>query len=159
MSVMDTISRACRAGIRVVGCFASDPRMLLQAIGWRLLLPFLKAVVPLPTLVRLVSARSSARSGTDGTHPSRLESIGRLLEAGRLVLSGNCLERSLLVYRFLTEAGARPDLVMGVSTSAARVTGHTWVELDGRPVHDSATERFSPILTFGPDGRVRPIAN
>ena len=133
--------------------------MLLEAIGWRLLLPFLKAVIPLPTLVRLVSPRSAARSRTDRTHPSRLESIGWLLKAGRLVLSGNCLERSLVMYRFLTEAGARPNLVMGISTSATQVTGHTWVELDGRPVHDSTTEGFSPILTFGPNGRMRPTAN
>ena len=125
-------------------------------MGWRVLLPFLKHIVPLPTLVRLVAARPS---GLDETRRPRLAAIHQLLDAGRLVVSGNCLERSLVMYRFLAQAGARPQLVMGVSTSTAGVKGHTWVELNGEPLLDSTTRRFSPIMIFGPEGRVRPVAD
>jgi hypothetical protein len=66
----------------------------------------------------------------------------------------NCLERALVTYRYLCQAGARPELVMGVARGEKGVHGHAWVAVDGHPVHDTAGElaRFEPVLRFGSDG-------
>ena len=81
-----------------------------------------------------------------------------LVEGGRLAVSTNCLERSLLVYRFLGEVGARPNLVMGISSSNTGLAGHTWIEVDGQPINDATTSGFAPVIIFGPGGQARAIA-
>jgi hypothetical protein len=66
----------------------------------------------------------------------------------------NCLERSLLAYRFLTRANADPRLVVGVRIGENGLLGHAWVTLDGEPIHESsaAISEFSRVVEFGPDG-------
>ena len=67
----------------------------------------------------------------------------------------NCLERSLVSYRFLSHAGAEPELAFGVAKDRDDpVRGHAWVVLDGEPVHDSvaALERFERLGAFGREG-------
>jgi Transglutaminase-like superfamily len=75
-------------------------------------------------------------------------------------LRSNCLERSLLAYRFLARAGADPRLVMGISTDAGVIVGHAWVALDGKPIHEppAAVESFAPLIEFGPRGEATPGA-
>ena len=144
---------------RVIGACIRSPGDIWLAIrmaAWRLVLPVLKWRLPLPRLARLMWAgRARARD------EAREEKIVTLAEAlcgphgGQL---DNCLERSLVSYRFLSQAGAEPELAFGVAKdSADPVRGHAWVRLDGEPVHDSrvALERFEEIGAFGPAGALR----
>lgn len=66
----------------------------------------------------------------------------------------NCLERGLVAYRYLSRAGAGPELVIGVAKGAQGVHGHVWVSIDGRAVHDSPSTLagFEPILVVKSDG-------
>jgi hypothetical protein len=132
---------------------AGDVRLMGSMLGWRIALPALKRLLPLPRLVRLM-ARDG---GPDGTEPERVSAIttaARRLFRPRIPGADNCLERSLLIYRYLLRDGARPELVCGVERTGDGIEGHAWVQLDGRPVSDSpeAVERFAPIVRFGPDG-------
>ena len=88
-------------------------------------LPVLKRAVPLPRLVRLMAGRRSPGPASDAVVVTTL----RLARAYRRRVPGadNCLERSLLTYRYLLEAGASPALVCGVDRSVAGVVGHAWV--------------------------------
>lgn len=139
-------SRGARAVPRILRCFAADPSLFLRALGWRLVLPALKIAVPIGTLADWMSARKTA------PHPTAaagINSVKRLLaQGGRLVVSGNCLERSLLLYRLLSQAGADVSLVMGVRRDAAAVAGHAWVELDGRPLADATTADYNVVRTW-----------
>ena len=145
---MNRLTRWCA---RLSRCFGDDAGLLIRAMTWRLLLPLLKRLVPLRVLVRFAAA-DHRRTGR-----TAMPSVVRLMdEGGRLVLSKNCLERSLVLYRFLSEAGAGPSLIMGVSPTDCRVAGHTWVELDGEPVRDASARQFTPIIVFGPTGEARP---
>lgn len=143
---------------RLRRCARADARLLARAIAWRLTLPVLKRVVPLPVLVRRMSR--GARPGLAQAQAARrLEAIHLLVsEGGRLVVSGNCLERSLVLYQFLGEAGARPTLVMGVAPGASTVAGHAWVEVGGVPLQDATTGQYAPIVTFDPGGRASRVA-
>jgi hypothetical protein len=44
---------------------------------------------------------------------------------------GNCLERSLVLYRYLGWANADPDLVVGMARPDEYL-GHVWVTVDGQ---------------------------
>jgi hypothetical protein len=118
-----------------------DARLFVRALGWRLALPVLRRVVPLSTLVHHMQRA--------GTHPSpaRVHAVRFFAtHGGRLVISRHCLERSLVLYRFLGEAGARPTLVLGASDAPSGLAGHAWIEVNGEPFADAP--RYAPVLAF-----------
>ena len=132
---------------------ARRPSLALRMGAWSILLPVLKRTVPLRRLTRV------AWSGSTRTRePARERHIVRLSGAlPRLRLprrEANCLERSLLAYRFLAQANANPKLVVAVRRSGDDVVGHAWVTIDGRPVHDTeaAVRAYVPLVEFGPHG-------
>ena len=145
---------------------ASDAWLALRMAGWRLVVPLLKWLVPLPRLARLMWTRARANE-RDRAREQRIVTLAETLcgpHGGRLL--DNCLERSLVSYRFLSQAGAEPELAFGVARDKDDpVRGHAWVRLDGKPVHDSvaALARFEELGAFGRGGvlsqnAVRPDA-
>jgi hypothetical protein len=145
--------------IRLAECLRMDARLVLRAIAWRLVLPILKHVIPLRTLARWMSATPPASSrDLAAARQLRVHALREMLvRGGRLVISGNCLERSLVLYRFLGEVGAAPGLVMGVNKEGAAVEGHAWIELDGEPLADETARRFVPVMVFEAGGSARPL--
>lgn len=120
---------------------------------WSAALPGMKRLVPLKRLARLMWMES-------GHHPDpatrrRIVELSARLAGVRPRRSrGNCLERSLLAYRYLAAIGADPRLVIGVTRTDADVAGHAWVTVDGRPVHDdpAGLEGITPLAEFGRRG-------
>ena len=120
---------------------------------WVLLLPALKRLLPLPRLARLmwIDPRSS--------RPSQAQDVfalsGSLTRLLRIRSSSNCLERSLLAYRYLAAAGCDPELVIGVARpNDAEIQGHAWIELRGRPVREpDDVDRFIRVVGFGTRGQ------
>ncbi len=144
-------SRLLHATARVARCVTADPRLFARATAWRVVLPALKAAVPIGLLARWMDHSGTRRPVQRQT---RIESLHRLLrEGGRTVISGNCLDRSLLLYRLVSETGADAALVMGVRRDGADVKGHAWVELDGRPFRDDSARNFEPIQVWRPRTR------
>ena len=140
--------------LRVLGSSIHSPAdawLAIRMAGWRLVLPALKWMLPLPRLVRLMSARSPAGRERDRAREERIatlaDAVGGPRRNPRL---DNCLERSLVSYRYLSKAGAEPELVVGVSRDQP-VRGHVWVRLDNEVMHDSV-EEFEELTTFGRDG-------
>jgi hypothetical protein len=117
-----------------------------------LLLGILKQFVPLRRLARWAWCPSA------GTRDRELEHrlATRVLRLSQLLAlpDRDCLQRSLLLYRVLSRAGADPTLVAGFHRVNGRIIGHAWVVVDGRPVIESEGEllRFSPALGFGSRG-------
>jgi Transglutaminase-like superfamily len=137
---------------RIAGCVASDCRLSVRLLLWRAGLPLMKHTMSLPALVRLMHAAPGARPN-DSSQRDRVSRITSFLaRGGRTLVSANCLERSLVQYRLLSEAGVEPTLVLGASPSDSPVAGHAWVEVDQKPV-EQPPERFVPVLVFGADGR------
>ena len=66
----------------------------------------------------------------------------------------NCLDRSLIAYRFLSKAGAAPELVVGVAKPGEEVRGHAWVRLDGVALRetDESLDGFEELASFGGAG-------
>jgi hypothetical protein len=85
--------------------------------------------------------------------PERIVELARLTCRPRLLSSrDNCLDRSLLAYRYLLASGARPALAVGVSRADATILGHAWILIDGQPLGEShaSLEPFTEIVRFGP---------
>jgi len=115
-------------------------------------LPVLKYLLPIGTLTRLMWVNPRSREGRPPGRPDVVLKAWR--RGGRLLVSPNCLERSLLLYRLLSREGANPTIVFGVDRGGETVAGHAWVEIDGAVVHDAGTADYTRVATFGINGQV-----
>ena len=131
----------------------ADVRLALRMLGWALVLPVLTRLVPLPALARWLWRGARRRSAGD---VERVAALARTIYGRKRPLRDNCLARSLLTYRFLSESNADVRLVVAVRPG---VEGHVWVTLDGRPVLEDAAAlaQFQPILIVGKEGRTERI--
>ena len=131
-----------------------DALLLARMLGWWLALPALKRVVPLARLVRLVQLDTTG-SARNPEREARVAALaGWLFKSRPRSARDNCLERSLVAYRFLGRLNARPQLVVGVGGEGGTVIGHVWVTVDGQPVLDApaSLEQYQPIVAFDADG-------
>jgi hypothetical protein len=133
-----------------------DAWLAARMAAWRLALLVLKRVVALPRLARLMHGRGGdGRSDGGDVRIARL--AGAVFGLGRAGSPGNCLARSLVVYRYLSAASLRPELVVGVRRDGEGVLGHAWVVVAGRPVAEpeAALTEFTPLIVFGEGGAIR----
>ncbi len=141
---------------RIAASFRSpaDVLLALRVLGWALVLPVTKHVLPIRALVRFVWRHPRFRANS--ARHARVVLFARwACRATRWRSGGNCLERGLIAYRFLLEGGAEPTLVVGFAKGASQeLLGHAWVLLDGRPAGESLSglQAFTPVFSFGPDG-------
>jgi hypothetical protein len=146
-----------RHRLGIVGGLLAAPRdvwLLTRMAGWALIVPVLKFALPLPRLVRLMTPRR--RHGEPAAR-ARIERLtGLLYGTGAFRLSDNCLERSLVTFRYLAAADAAPTLVVGMRGEGNGYQGHAWVTVDDAPVHDapSLVASLAPIVAFSADGRI-----
>ena len=143
-------------GARLVRHLLRNPEEALFAarmVAWWVALPVLKRAVPLARLAPLMWAGRGAAGRRRDLEITVARVDARLFPRSR---EGYCLERGLLLYRFLSLAGSNPTLVTGVTVAGSEVRGHAWVMVDGRPFNESALalEGFEPVLEFGDGGRI-----
>ena len=121
-------------------------------LAWRGALPVMKRVVPLPILVRLMASRTDPREERNGQAQRIVELAERIFDIQNS--DQNCLDRSMVTYRYLSKTGVDPQLVIAFRKGAPTILGHAWVTVDGMPIHDSlqALEEFEPLVAFGSDG-------
>ena len=148
-----TVSRRTRLAASLAASPA-DAWLVLRMAGWRLVLPLMKRRLSLPRLVRLMWRGDRAR-------PVRPEREARIADLARVVYRsehvsrrGNCLERSLVLYRYLSAAGADPQLVVGIRSGEAAVRGHAWIAVRGDPVEEPprSLEGLAQVVSFRGDG-------
>jgi hypothetical protein len=125
--------------------------LLARMLAWRLALPLLKRTLPLPRLVRLAAR---GRRAHPRVTPAQVVSMSHRLFGRRAPASRDCLDRSLLTYRFLAEAGAAPELVCGLQRDGGEVVGHAWVLVGGAPVDETpeAVSRYASVVAFDATG-------
>lgn len=150
-------NRASRCiGERITRNFTSIDDVLLTArvFGWAVVLPILKHIVPVRSLARAMRLPAMV-SQRDSDRERRIITFTRW--ATRLVRwtsGGNCLERGLIAFRYLSQAGASPTLVVAVGRPGGSFAGHAWVVVDGSAVgeRESALAAYAPVFVFASDG-------
>ncbi len=131
---------------RLSACLACDRRMVAELVVWRISLPVLKRLISVETLVKRMAPPAPS---SPHTIANRVEQIRQVVgSGGRLLVSANCLERSLVFYRLLLRAGAAPVLVLGMRRDGSTLKGHAWVALDGEPFEVSE-DHYTPVVAFG----------
>ena len=135
----------------------ADLLLVARMFVWMLLVPVLKRLVPLPAVARLMWVDRP----TGMAHRERQQ---RIVRGARLLLrtqsfgrDENCLDRSLILYRFLSREMLNPRLVLGVQGERQSVKGHAWVTVDGTPVVEAAVPDYAPIAIIGPRGSVEVV--
>jgi len=156
-SALTIARRIYRAFRRISTSVAMSPALCLRLFIWRISLPFLKYIVPMRLLTRFMWAAPHNHPEPEVVR-ARLEVLNYVWQhGGRLLVSSNCLERSLILYRLLSEAGSNPSLVFGVSRGDQGITGHAWVETQGRACYDEMGHRYDRLATFGTNGQAHEI--
>ena len=139
-----------RSVSRLAHCFRTAPRLTVELLVWRVSLPLAKRAFTVQALARIMWARA---------HPTAARDMAAFLgQGGRWLVSGNCLERSLVLYRLLSRAGGNPALVLGVRPGPERVAGHAWIEIGGRPVAETEALSYDRMIVLGAGGRPVDIA-
>jgi hypothetical protein len=129
-----------------------DAWLVARMTAWAIALRVLKRVVPLARLTRAMWRDSSSRKSPHGVEEI-VALVRRACRLARLRRQTNCLERSLIGYRYLAAANASPRLVTGVRRVGQEVHGHAWVEVDGQPVLETREiGTFVPLVAFGKGG-------
>lgn len=123
-----------------------------------LLLGILKHLMPLRWLARWTWCDQKGLRDRE-TERRLVLSVLRLSKMMRLS-DRDCLQRSLLLYRELSRAGADPTLVVGFHELDGKILGHTWVLVEGRATIELEADllRFTPALFFGSRGILLPSA-
>jgi hypothetical protein len=130
----------------------ADVWLVTRMLAWRLVLPALKRIVP-------IDALAGAMSRGRGPRPEE-DSVVRLTSwiYGSRPLTGgdNCLERSLLLYRYLSQTNPETRLVLGFRNGDRALEGHAWVAVGERAMGADTDElgAYAPVIAFGPEGRV-----
>ena len=138
----------------------SDVTLFARMAGWSIALRVLKRVLPLPALVSLVRGEPTEFGpGRSEVAEERITTLARwACAATRLSREGNCLERGLITYRYLSGLNPGLSLVVGARPegSEAGPRGHAWVQLGGRVVGEapSAVVPFTRVLSFDAQGRL-----
>jgi Transglutaminase-like superfamily len=121
-------------------------------LGWRVVLPVLKRAIPLESLAPAMRGRRRA----DGDE-ERVVRLASWIYGSRPLAGGkNCFERSLVLYRYLSEVHPDTRLVVGFRDGGEGVEGHAWVAVGGRTLGAAADTRgtFAPTVWYGPEGRM-----
>lgn len=137
------------------GCRLGKLWLALRASLWGLALPALLRLLPLPSLLRLLTPRVRARKGSPESPASRAAVVMAVLSRLPPLRSRPCLYRSLLLYKFLREAGLPVRIHFGVNRREAGggLVGHSWLTLDGRPFleREELQGRFATVFSYPPD--------
>jgi hypothetical protein len=126
--------------------------LVIRMGAWSVALPFLKHLLPLPTLVRLMARPPHGARSTEAER----QIVRWARRVYRARNPGTCLERSLLAYRYLSQASADPRLVVGVGKGDREFLGHAWVLVDDSPLYesDASLATFVPVVEFAADGSI-----
>jgi hypothetical protein len=148
-----TRRRAHRLGTLLAS--PGDAWLMARICLWRLVLPVLKRRMPLPRLVGVMWA-GPGRGRRSREREARIAELVRFLfRSEHHSRSGNCLERSLVLYRYLSAAGAEPELMVGLRPrDAAQPRGHAWITVGGALVAETPDELggVTGIVSFRGDG-------
>src|SRR5437763_1247565 len=132
-----------------------NPSLIFLAtrmLAWALLLPFLKRIRPLPDVVRIMHRRPSGKFFINYCQQDVIAVAGRIYRSAQ----GKCLEKSLLLYRYLLATGNDPKLAVGFRKMDRQWMGHSWVIVGNCPIDEpaAALKDFSRLLIFNSDGAI-----
>jgi hypothetical protein len=126
-----------------------DVWLAVRVGSWLCIVGVAKHLIPVARLAALMWSDGSDREPDPASVQRIAGFVRRLSRPG-----GNCLARSLVLYRFLSREGADPRLTLGLRQSGTALVGHAWVTVGDLPVlgPPPTTEAYVPVVSFGRGG-------
>jgi len=118
---------------------------------WVVLISALARLTSLPRAQRIASCRIRSRSaGRASLTPAELgAAIDSVLGIDLFVFRPSCWKRAMVLQRFLSLSGIESRLNFGVQkTSDGSVTGHAWLEHQGRMLLERDTGTYTVTFTL-----------
>jgi hypothetical protein len=130
----------------------SDALLVVRLLAWRVALAVLKRTVPIETLVRWMAAPGRSPAGDSRRI---VELVDWAYAPRRSHDLGNCLDRSLVLFRFLSRNEPGTRLVLGMRRGSSELEGHAWVIAGDRAFGETSgsADGFVTLATFAADGR------
>ncbi len=125
--------------------------LLCRMAWWVGVLSATAKLRPLPQALELVSGRESRELEIKDTElPNRLaRSIDLLLSADFLFISPICWKRAAVLRRYLSRNGFATRILFGVRNDTnGKVTGHAWLEANGKPILEKSSPEYIVTYTF-----------
>jgi hypothetical protein len=122
--------------------------------GWVAILSSVVRLFSLPRALRIVST-SPARQSQIGNEAQQelVSAIDALLGLNVLFLSPVCWKRAAILHRYLGLNGMTTTINFGVRRGSARpLTGHAWLEAEGRPIFETETPDYAITYVFPSQG-------
>ena len=134
----------------------ADVWLCMRMMLWAIVLPLLKILIPVKSLARFMwmSPRTPVKNVEQ---EQKIAIIVRWIYLLVLSSKKNCVERSLLLYRFLSRTNSDPTLVTGLrQLEDGTWKGHAWILVNGVPFGEteSNVEDFKTLVIFGRHGAI-----
>jgi hypothetical protein len=130
-----------------------DAWLVVRLLLWAMVLPVCKRIVPLRKLAPLMWGSPTTLRDLD--QEQKIVTIVRWIYVFIFPNDTSCLERSLLLYRYLSRNNMGPRLVTGMRrTEDQNWKGHAWILVDGKPFGEAfaSIQDFRPLIVFGREG-------
>jgi transglutaminase superfamily protein len=139
----------------------ADAWLIIRMMTWALVLPVLKRLISLQRLAQLmwVAPKTNLRNPIQ---EQKIATIVRWLYVFTFSTEKTCLQRSLILYRFLSLNHANPQLMTGLRREPGKNwQGHAWVMVDGKEFGALLPDPgdFKPMLSFGAQGSMTKIVD
>jgi hypothetical protein len=131
-----------------------EASLLFRMAWWVAILSCAAKIYSLPRALELVSGRASHHQDSQNSEiPTHLaKSIDLLLSADVLFIKPICWKRAAVLRRYLSQEGFATKILFGVTTEdKGEVTGHAWLELNGKPILESEPPEYVVTYTFPPE--------
>ena len=106
----------------------------------------------LPRALEIVAGQQSDRPALnhDPASQERLaRAIDLLLSADVWMFRPVCWKRAAVLHRYLSQNGTQTRIIFGVrNDSAGKVTGHAWLEAEGRPILETTPPEYLATYSF-----------
>ena len=153
VGIRKTSRLALKAGRKLL--FKPDEALLMcRMAGWVSILSVTAKWCPLPRALRIVSGDGPVTSqpSTPNIQDRLARAIDLLLSADLLFFKPICWKRAAVLRRYLSQNGIATQIVFGVrNETGGKVTGHAWLEADGKPILESAVPDYTVTYSFPSD--------
>jgi hypothetical protein len=127
--------------------------LICRMAWWVGILSLTARCCPLPRALRIVSTTRSRRSEAAPHIQTRLaRAIDLLLSADVLFFRPICWKRAAILHRYLSQNGITTHILFGVRNDAeGKVSGHAWLEANGKPLLESTIPNYIVTYSFPSD--------
>jgi hypothetical protein len=130
----------------------SDALLLCRLAWWVTVTSVAARCFSLPRALSIVSANTTSKPNfSTGTHEQLAGALDLVLSADVLMFRPVCWKRAAVLHRFLSLRGVETTICFGVKRGESTVTGHAWLEADGKPILEKERPDYVTTYTFPSD--------